>query len=449
MTDDFDSESILLAKAICDPNVAAEAVADLTTAHFEKPLSRSVFEVIRSLHDQGVAADVTMLQAAGLKREDLAEVRRWVQDAFDARDSSFHIREIRNAYARREIAALADRIPGILANETDVTSVLTVIGDEIARVTEHSAGRAVPVNLGGILQEILDATLSGTHSAHVGGARRLMTGLWSLDDAANGLPANGLIIVGARPSQGKSAGLVALLREMARTREDGAPFVFFSMEMDRVNIALNLLSSESQIAVDVISPADGSLASLSDSDWGRLKACSKAVAGLNAIIFDDERLSPLDIRARCLRVKRDLKTETIAAIFVDYLQLLDLRPAQRKTSNRQQELGWATRELKILSREFGCPVIVAAQLNRDTDKQARAPRLSDLRESGDIEQDADMVILIHRPNAEYASVANADDIQPESAHDAGAEWIVAKNRNGPTGTAQMRFHGPCVRWESA
>jgi len=244
------------------------------------------------------------------------------------------------------------------------------------------------------------------------------SGFRDLDELLSGLQKGNLIVVAARPGVGKSSLVTNLLRNVT-VGEQGSPSVpsaLFSLEMSRWEIGMRLLCGEARVPWDRVRAAR-----VSGDDWSRIVEAAETLHDVPLFIVDSGNVTILDIRAKARRLK---STRGLGLIVVDYLQLMT---HYGRTENRQQEVAEISRGLKLLAKELEIPVIAVSQLNRDPERrQDKRPQLSDLRESGAIEQDSDVVMFIHRDDTEE-STKNV------------AELIVAKHRNGPTGTIKLTF----------
>jgi len=255
----------------------------------------------------------------------------------------------------------------------------------------------------------------------------LPTGYVYLDKILTGFKPGELIILAARPAMGKTT--LALNMVMHAAVQRAAPVVFFSLEMSALQVTTRLICSEAQI--DIHDVRDGKL---TNSQWSTnlFSACER-LKPLPLFIDDTPQLSSLELRqkARRLQVEKEIKL-----VAVDYLQLM--RPVGgNKNTNREQEVAKISRELKALARELQVPVIVLAQLNRAAEQSGGLPKLSNLRESGAIEQDADVVLILHRERD-----TDSDEVREivKRGDPLEAKLIVAKNRNGPTGIVDLDFY---------
>lgn len=255
----------------------------------------------------------------------------------------------------------------------------------------------------------------------------LPTGFHDLDQRTSGLHGGDLIIVAARPSMGKTA-FALNIAEHAALSESRTPVAIFSMEMSAVQITMRLLSSNGRI--DQSRLRNGRLES---EDWPRLTAAVRLLSRAPIYIDETPSLSPLELRARARRLKASQK---IGLIVVDYLQLMQV-PGTRE--NRATEISEISRSLKALAKELDVPVIALSQLNRQLEtRQDKRPVMADLRESGAIEQDADLILFIYR-----------DEYYHEDSSERGiAEIIIGKHRNGPTGTVKLLFRNVFTRFDN-
>jgi replicative DNA helicase len=263
-----------------------------------------------------------------------------------------------------------------------------------------------------LLSELMSPTMDELET--IGGRNGLMsgvpTGFQDLDRLTNGLHPGQMIVIAGRPGSGKSTMGLDVAR--AAAIKHGQSSVIFSLEMSKTEITMRMLSAEARVAL-----AHMRSGNMTDDDWARLARRMGEVADAPLFIDDSPNLSMMEIRSKARRLKQrhDLKL-----VVVDYLQLMT---SPRRVENRQQEVAEMSRSLKLLAKELEIPVVAISQLNRGAEqRQDKRPQMSDLRESGAIEQDADMVILLHREDA----------YEKESPRAGEADLIVAKHRNGPT-----------------
>jgi replicative DNA helicase len=250
------------------------------------------------------------------------------------------------------------------------------------------------------------------------------TGFAELDDLTNGLHPGQMVIVAARPALGKST--LALDFARAAAIKNDMPTIFFSLEMGRSEIAMRLLSAEASIPLQSMRKG-----MVNSQDWATLAATRGRINDSPLYIDDSPNLTLVEIRAKCRRLKQRVG---LKMVIIDYLQLMT---SGKRVESRQQEVSEFSRALKLLAKELQVPVVALSQLNRGPEQRSdKLPALSDLRESGSIEQDADVVILLHRESA----------YEKENPRAGEADLIVAKHRNGPTKTVTVAFHGHFSRF---
>ena len=250
------------------------------------------------------------------------------------------------------------------------------------------------------------------------------TGFTDLDAYTHGLHAGQLIIVAARPAVGKSTFALDIARNAA-VRHNQAT-IFFSLEMGRSEIAMRMLSAESSIYLQSMRKG-----TISEGDWTRLAAVRGRINDAPLYIDDSPNMSLVEIRAKCRRLAQQVDLKLVV---IDYIQLMS---SGKKVESRQQEVSEFSRALKLLAKELGLPVVALSQLNRQAEQSKdKRPELSHLRESGSLEQDADVVVLLHREGIYERDHPRAGEADP----------ILAKQRNGPTGTVTVAFHGQYSRF---
>jgi replicative DNA helicase len=295
---------------------------------------------------------------------------------------------------------------------------------KVFAIRERGArGKSTYESVGTIMQRVekrID-TLRNDPSALAG----LSTGFTELDRRTHGLHPGDLVIVAARPGVGKTTLAVGIAEHAALV--DNVPVAIFSMEMSAEQLGLRILSSFGRIEL-------GKLRSgrLSDGDYDRLVSADALIRKAPLFIDETGALSPMDVRARARRLKAQYG---IRLIVVDYLQLMQV-PNTRE--NRTNEVSQITRSLKALAKELGIPIIALSQLSRANEKENRKPRLSDLRDSGGIEQDADLVLFIHREDLSSEELATRTK----------AEIIIGKQRSGPTGHFELTFLGQFTKFDN-
>ncbi len=368
-----------------------------------------------------VAAELT-------KRGDIAKVggapylHTLIASVPTAANAGYYARIVRERAILRRLVEVGTRIAQLgYAGDADADELVDRAQAEVYGVTERrTADDYLP------LSEIMpDALVEIEAIGSRGGTMTgVPTGFVDLDALTNGLHAGQMIVIAARPALGKSTLALDLAR--AASIKHGLTSVIFSLEMSRNEITMRLLSAEARIALHSMRTGQ-----MSEEDWTRLARRMSEVAHAPMFIDDSPNMSMMEIRAKCRRLKQQ---HDLRLVIIDYLQLMS---SPKRVENRQQEVSELSRSLKLLAKELNVPVIAVAQLNRGPEqRQDKRPMLSDLRESGSIEQDADMVILLHREDA----------YERESPRAGEADFIVAKHRNGPTTTVTVAFQGHYSRF---
>lgn len=254
-----------------------------------------------------------------------------------------------------------------------------------------------------------------------------LTGFEDYDDLLLGLQKSSLYIIAARPAMGKTAFALNIATHVAETSDK--PVLFFSLEMSNLELMNRIISTKTKTPFRKIQLAD-----FTEDEMEKLKGCQKEIGGMKLFIDDDPNRTVLQMRAQARRLKQ--KYGELGAIFIDYIQLMNI---PGKPENRQVAISELSRGLKILARELECPVVALSQLNRNLEYRAdKRPMLADLRESGSLEQDADVVTFLYR-----------DEIYSDDSTDRGiCEVIIGKNRRGPTGTIKLAFVNNTVRFST-
>ncbi len=318
---------------------------------------------------------------------------------------------------RKLIKVCNDAENSCYADSDNLEGILSDAERTMLEVTQkRSAGDVAPID-----QIVMDAlNLMEKASKTQGHVTGIATGFTDLDYMTTGFHSADLVLIAARPAMGKTAFALNIAEYMAL--HDNRCVAIFSLEMPRVQLVNRLIAMDSRVNSEHIKSG-----LMSDGDWGNV-IDSAGVIGKSKIIIDDSAgITLQDIQAKC----RKFKVESgLDVVFIDYLQLVGYKQGRNAPSNRQEVVAEISKALKSLARELEIPIIALSQLNRDTEKRAdHIPMLSDLRESGSIEQDADMVMFIHREDA----------YNHDSEKKGIAQIIVAKQRNGPVGTVELAW----------
>lgn len=339
-----------------------------------------------------------------------------------AANIEFHTRILIQKFIQRELIRVStETIRDSFEDTTDVFTLLDRAESNLFSISEGSLGRNFSTMQTLIADAIKQIEAARSHDGTFSG---VPSGFTELDRFTSGWQKSDLIVIAARPGMGKTAFVLSMARNIAVTFKK--PIAFFSLEMSSVQLVTRLISAESQLPADKLKKGN-----LEAYEWEQLNAKIGTLISAPMYIDDSPSLNIFDFRAKCRRLKQQYD---IQMVVIDYIQLMS---GTGDKGNREQEISNISRSLKSLAKELDIPVIALSQLNRSVETRStnKKPVLSDLRESGAIEQDADMVIFIYRP--EYYNIT--DD---EKGSTIGmADLIIAKHRNGPTGEVRLRFIG--------
>jgi len=422
------TERAVLGSLLADPKLVDE-IAGLHADLFFTPSHRFIYETICEIRGEGgtpnliattqridAAHKLNFVGGAGVLTELLSE------SAGGPAGVEYHAQTLRDLHARRRIIDASVAMQAAAQDmAADADSVLQQAGESVLSLsltTATDSMRAPSAIVPGLLEE-LESLMSG------GKKLGLQTGIRDFDQVTGGLRGGQLTIIAGRPAMGKSALMLNMADNMARR---GVPVVYFSLEMPANELAARVVLSRAETNTEII--RNGFLTA---SIKHRILDAATQFASEPLYVDDRGGLTLLDIRGRArLAVRR----WGVKCIFVDYLQLVSHSGAQ----SRENEVGFVSRGLKAMSMELGVPVVAAAQVNRQAENRSdNRPKLSDLRESGSIEQDADIVCLVHRP-CYYA-------VQDQEPDPQDAELIVAKHRAGRTGTLNLTWRPSLTRFE--
>jgi replicative DNA helicase len=414
--------------------LSAEAIADvveiLQPEDFYRSANARIYEALRGIYARGEPVDlITAVET--LKRQGTIEevggalYLRDLVDQVPTPASAGHYARIvsQTALLRRLISAAADVMEMAYSAPEDPERVADEAEQRIYDVARREDKDEVSVLRDLVDQAMLDLeSIQNRDSAYTG----LPSGFHDLDDLMSGLQPGNLVIIAARPGIGKSSLATNMARNVA---VDGHPVALFSLEMSRFEIGMRLLCAEAHVPWDRIRNKR-----VGPTDWTNVVHAAEVLHDAPLHIVDSGNVNIVDIRAKARRMRTG--RTGLDLIIVDYLQLMT-SPNTRRPDNRQQEVAEISRSLKLLAKELHIPVIALSQLNRNPESRAdKRPQLSDLRESGSLEQDSDVVMFIHR-----------DDADPEKKRE--AELIVAKHRNGPTGSIKLHFEASLTQFRNA
>ncbi len=431
-----EAEQSLLGGLLID-NTVWERVGDVVNeADFYRDDHRRIFRQIARLIELGKPADVVTVYEALEKNGEAEHVGglAYLGEIANSTPSAANVRRygeiIRERAILRKLVSVGDQIAASALTPSG-KEAKTLLDEAEAKVFEIAEAGARTVSgfvpIQPILGQVVDRIQELYDRDSPAGITGVPTGLTDLDEKTSGLQPSDMIVLAARPGMGKTSLALNIAENVAV--EAGLPVAVFSMEMPGTQLATRFLSSVGRIDQHKIRTGK-----LTDEEWQRL---TYALGKLHeAPIFIDETpgLNPTDLRARCRRLHR--QCGRLGLIVIDYLQLMT---SLKESDNRSAELSEISRSVKSLAKELHVPIIALSQLNRSLEQRPnKRPVASDLRESGAIEQDADIIMFIYR-----------DEIyNPDSPDKGMAELIISKHRNGSTGTIRMTFLGEFTRFEN-
>jgi len=413
------------------PDALGDVMPFLKPEHFYSPENRIIYSAIAGLYDRHKPTDVLSvseeLAKAKMGEEDsIVEMLTGLMDGVPSGASAGYFAEIVHdkAVARELIAACNETLkekeaydPGV-----DVRSLVERAERRLFAVTQsRMVGEATPVS------EVIEETFKMIDALQSGTLTGFPTGFADLDEQTGGLHPSELIVVAARPSMGKTTFVLNIAQHVCI--DSGHPAVFFSLEMAKEQIVLNMLCSRARVNSHKVRRGF-----VENHELVELSRAAGDIQRANFFIEDTPGLSISELRAKCRRLKT---RHNIELVLIDYIQLMAGSDRSLK-ENRQQEISEISRGLKTIARELNVPVIALSQLSRATEaREGHKPRMSDLRESGAIEQDADVIAMLYREDYYYP------DRRPNET-----DVIIAKQRNGPTGTITLTFIKEHMRFQN-
>ncbi len=423
-------EESLIGAMLLSQEAVSIAYETVQPEDFYRPLHGQIFGSIIALANAGEPVDYVTVQAKlqerGAVAVELAVLSSLQMNTPSAANAQHYADVVREkAQQRRLIAVAGEIVDDAYVATDDVVGLIDEAERKINQIGDQSRIDSVSP-----LQRLLlnEADILEQRGETRGQFNGLETGYKSVDVILQGLQPNSLTIVGARPAMGKTAfGLGIAVHVGAIVQR---PALYFSLEMSRQELAERILASNAGIDSSKLRTGD-----LSDGDWIRAHEAFGFLQSAKVFIDDNPALTVMDVRARARRIKQ--QNGDLGVVIIDYLQLMSSRG---RAENRQVEVSEMSRSLKILARELSCPIIALSQLSRKLEERGdKRPMMSDLRESGALEQDADVVLFLYRPE-QYGEVPNDKK--------SDAEIIVGKNRNGPTRTAHLTWRGEFARFDN-
>lgn len=424
----IEAEQAVLGSVLIDDEVLDTVLEILTTEDFYRKSHRIIFETMIGLQNERKSIDSITITDKLLKEKKLAEVggiafitalANTVPTTINVMDYAKIVKE--KSVLRKVITAAENIISEAINNDCGIDEFTDKAESLILQATKNSKEQ----NIISIKEQALEAfaQIEDIHE-HKGKLLGLPTGFTDLDKLLSGLKKTDFIIIAARPSMGKTAFALNIASYLAVKKN--VPLVFFSLEMSSTQLLQRIFSSYGIIPYENMKTGN-----LSNAEWDQLIKITDDVAASQLVINDTVGLNVMNIRSIARKLKQE---KNIELIIIDYLQLIQ----STKRENRNQEISEISRSLKLLAKELDIPIIALSQLSRSVElRQNKKPLLSDLRESGSLEQDADIVMFLYRE----------DYYEPETENKNITDVIIAKHRNGPIDTIQVFFHKDYVRFQ--
>lgn len=427
MPHSLDAEKSVLGCAFLSKNSLTKICEDLYSDMFYSEANQKLFEAIKRCYDEKVPIDITTVMDELDKKKDLSAIGgiEYLSEVIDsvptAANLDYYIKIVKDkAVMRNLIETATDIVTDAYEEDEDITHLLDTAEKKILNVVkERQTSDFIHIRDAiAIAQENLEK-LSQNKEEVTG----VPTGFYDLDRVTSGLHAGEMIIIAARPGMGKTAFALNIATNAAQNTKKAV--AIFNLEMPAEQLVNRMRSAVGQIDSGKIRTGN-----MSHEDWKRINEANSQLAETNIQIVDDAGITAAEIKAKCRNLAN--KEEGLALVIIDYLQLVT--SGGKRPESRQQEVSDISRSLKTMAMELKVPVIALAQLSRNAEKrESNQPMLADLRESGSIEQDADMVLFINR--SDYYKAKE----QLDASKNVVADIIIAKHRKGSTGKFQLLF----------
>lgn len=435
---DKDIEEAVLGALMLEKDAYATVCDILQPASFYEPVNQKIYEAIQTLGVQQRPIDMlTVVEQlrANLTIDEVggaAFIAELTSRVASAANIEYHARIIAQQYLARELISFGTEVSSkAYDSSNDIDDVLQEAEGHLFELSQRNVKKEV-VAIDSIIQDAINTIqIAATRESGLSG---LASGYPKLDAMTSGWQNSDLIIIAARPAMGKTAMVLSMAKNMAVNYN--TKVAVFSLEMSRLQLVNRLIQNVCEIEGEKIKSGR-----LSDREWNQLLSRIGTLQSAPIYIDDSPGLSILELRTKARRLVRE---KGVQFIVIDYLQLMNA--SGMKFGSREQEVSMISRSLKELAKELNIPIVALSQLNRSVESRSedKRPQLSDLRESGAIEQDADIVCFIHRP--EYYLHGAARDDAPELR--GKAEFIIAKHRSGSVGDVPLRFRGQYARFEN-
>jgi replicative DNA helicase len=418
----LDAEESVLGAILLDTNALPKAMEILSEEHFYQPANQKIYRAVLSLFNQNITSDLVTV-TDWLKQNKMLDdiggpeyVSNLVANMLTTANVEHHARVVLDKAIKRNVIHVSMEMLKNSFEDTQTAAELVDYAQNTVFGIKEKGLRKEPISIRGYITKIIETAESMRGARMITGVE---TGYYELDEITSGFQKGDFVVVAGRPSMGKTA-IVLNIASYAAIKNN-TPIGIFSVEMSGEALVQRLLCSEAKVSLRNLRRG-----MLRNEDWVNLATAAGNLDKAPIFIDDSAQLSIYELKAKARRLKADYNIEMI---IVDYLQLLE-GPKVARAVSRQQEISEISRSLKALAKELDCPMVVVSQLSRMPEhREHKRPILADLRESGAIEQDADVVIFIYR-----------DEVyDPQTDKKGIAEINIAKQRNGPTGIIELGF----------
>lgn len=434
-----DLEKAVLGSMMLEKNAVTDCIDILKKESFYDPKHQYIFSVIQDLFGSSQPIDILTVTDKLRKNGELEAaggavyISQLTSRVASTAHVEYHARIISEKHIKRELIKMSnDILKDAFEDTNDVFDVLNKAEGELFKIAENNMGKAVDVMQNVVREAIEEIETASQNSDGISG---VPTGFFGLDKVTAGWQRSDMIVIAARPAMGKTAFVLSMARNTAVDFNMGV--AVFSLEMSSVQLVKRLIASEARLSAEKLRKGD-----LRDDEFQQLHTRISKLSTAPIYIDDTPGISIFDLRAKCRRLKMQYD---IQIVIIDYLQLMTAGSAKGGAGSREQEISQISRSIKEIAKELNVPIIALSQLSRSVEQRGgdKKPVLSDLRESGAIEQDADQVVFIYRPEY-YGLVEDENGLPTEGI----GEIIVAKNRHGSLDNVRLRFIKHLTRFDN-
>lgn len=412
---DYSAENTLIGCFLLTPDTFNLVGDWFTESDFSENNSK-LFTAIKTLNDSGEPIDLITLNSKLKDKTLILHATELLSSIGSAANYEYYAKIVKEASTRRRLSEVGQVLTYQANSETPTEDIIKLTEQKIADITSTSKAKGGEIDTKECVDEIIDNVKKLRDSPQ--DVTGTSTGFHSLDMKLSGLHGTDLIILAARPARGKSAFALQLARNVAITK---TPVLFFSLEMGAEQLVQRLVAAESKVSLTAIRSGR-----VSDVEVQALELGGEIIKSIPMYINDKAGIQVKDIRSQ-LKLHNSRNSDKIGFVIVDYLQLMAIGG---NSKNMVQDVTEISRGLKMIAKDFGVPVLALSQLSRDVEKRGGKPKLSDLRDSGSLEQDADIVLFLHSSDGEEDSMGNKH-----------IELLVSKHRNGSVGDIPLSFNG--------